>query len=219
MMRAMRDIPPGTPVCSEEGLPSEGMGGELEAGRLLQGLRPELVRFAYWLVRDRQLAEDVVQESLLRAWRSRAGLKDRTAARAWLFTIVRREHARLYERKRLETVDLHEAITREDGRLAGPGAGELEDLHLALLKLPDDYRIPLVMQVMGGFSAAEIGRELELSVPAVLTRLFRARNRLRTIYGFSPVADGIEDGDRVRSEGISEHSGPVPDAPDEEPAG
>ena len=81
-------------------------------GQLLESVRPELVRFAYWLARDRSVAEDVVQEAMLRAWRARSELKDAAAARHWLLTIVRREHARLYERKRLITVDVTEVVAR-----------------------------------------------------------------------------------------------------------
>jgi RNA polymerase sigma-70 factor (ECF subfamily) len=158
-------------------------------GQLLESLRPDLVRFAYWLARDRSIAEDVVQEAMLRAWRARLELKDEAAARHWLLTIVRREHARLYERKRLVTVDLTDVIAREDAALARAGDGELLDLRSAILRLPDEYREPLVMQVLGGYSTAEIAREMNLSTPAVLTRLFRARNRLREIYGLTPDVD------------------------------
>jgi RNA polymerase sigma-70 factor (ECF subfamily) len=159
--------------------------------QLLESVRPELVRFAYWLARDRSVAEDVVQEAMLRAWRARSELKDAAAARHWLLTIVRREHARLYERKRLVTVDVTEIVAREDVALAraGGGDGELLDLRRAILRLPDDYRVPLVMQVLGGYSTAEIAKEMSLSIPAVLTRLFRARNRLREIYGLTPGLD------------------------------
>jgi RNA polymerase sigma-70 factor (ECF subfamily) len=55
-----------------------------------------------------------------------------------------------------------------------------------MLMLPDDYRVPLVMQTLGGFTTAEIASELNLSVTAVLTRLFRARNRLRQLCGTAP---------------------------------
>ena len=157
--------------------------------RLLESLRPDLLRFAYWLARDRSVAEDVVQEAMLRAWRARQELKDAAATRQWLLTIVRREHARLYERKRLVTVDVSDIIAREDVALARNGEGEMLDLQRAILRLPDDYREPLVMQVLGGYSTAEIAKEMNLSTPAVLTRLFRARNRLREIYGMTPVAD------------------------------
>jgi RNA polymerase sigma-70 factor (ECF subfamily) len=67
-------------------------------------------------------------------------------------------------------------------------------LRRAILRLPDDYREPLVMQVLGGYSTAEIAKEMNLSTPAVLTRLFRARNRLREIYGMTPDADCEKDG-------------------------
>src|SRR5512139_337698 len=80
--------------------PFAGKRGESAFARLCDELRPDLYRFAFWLARDRQVAEDVVQEALLRAWRSRENLTDTAAAKPWLLTIVRREHARLYERKR-----------------------------------------------------------------------------------------------------------------------
>src|SRR6187401_2107440 len=86
--------------------------------RLLEMLRPDLLRFAYWLARDRSVAEDVVQETLIRAWKSREELKDPAAARPWLFTIVRREHARLYEHKRLPTVDVDSVEALGDPALA-----------------------------------------------------------------------------------------------------
>jgi RNA polymerase sigma-70 factor (ECF subfamily) len=157
--------------------------------RLLEMLRPDLLRFAYWLARDRQVAEDVVQETLIRAWKSRDELKDPAAARPWLFTIVRREHARLYERKRLPTVDVDEVEALGDPALASDGDAGLVDLRRAIMQLPDDYREPLVLQVLGGLSTSEIAAELKLTQAAVLTRLFRARNRLRSIYGLQPAED------------------------------
>ena len=157
--------------------------------RLLEMLRPDLVRFAFWLARDRAVAEDVVQETLIRAWKSREELKDQAAARPWLFTIVRREHARLYERKRLPTVDMEDASTLADPAMASEGEAGLDDLRRAIMQLPDEYREPLVMQVLGGLTTTEIAAELNLTQPAVLTRLFRARNRLRVIYGLTPAED------------------------------
>ena len=98
---------------------SRGTTGAAAFTRLLEMLRPDLLRFAFWLARDRAVAEDVVQETLIRAWKSREELKDPAAARPWLFTIVRREHARLYERKRLPTVDVDEVEA-----LGRSGAGQ-----------------------------------------------------------------------------------------------
>jgi RNA polymerase sigma-70 factor (ECF subfamily) len=161
--------------------------------RLLEGLRPDLLRFAFWLARDRSVAEDVVQETLIRAWKSRDEIKDPAATRPWLLTIVRREHARLYERKRLPTVDVADVEAQGDPALASDGDVGLEDLRRAILKLPDEYREPLVMQVLGGHTTVEIARELGLTQPAVLTRLFRARNKLREIYGLQPADDQMPE--------------------------
>jgi len=157
--------------------------------RLLEMLRPDLVRFAFWLARDRAVAEDVVQETLIRAWKSREELKDQAAARPWLFTIVRREHARLFERKRLPTVDVEAVEALGDPAMASDGDAGLDDLRRAIMQLPGEYREPLVMQVLGGMTTQEIATELQLTQQAVLTRLFRARNRLRTIYGLTPAED------------------------------
>jgi RNA polymerase sigma-70 factor (ECF subfamily) len=160
-------------------------------GRLLESIRPDLLRFAFWLSRDRAVAEDIVQETMLRAWRARAELRDAAAAKPWLLTIVRREHARLYERKSLPTIDVDECVARQDIELAFTDPDpEVIDLRRAILCLPDEYREPLVMQVLGGFSSEEIATELGLTVPAVLTRLFRARNKLRDVFG-AAAAPGV----------------------------
>jgi RNA polymerase sigma-70 factor, ECF subfamily len=189
----MRNSQPESPVSSVS-TPLPGAHAPAAVTQLFESLRPDLLRFAHWLARDRVIAEDIVQESLLRAWRSRDALKDSGAARAWLLTIVRREHARLYERKRLELVPLEDVLeTQASPRLAEPD-GDLFTLRHAIMRLPLEYREPLVLQIVGGFSTEEIARELALSPTAVLTRLFRARNKLRVICGTAaaPDVDGGE---------------------------
>jgi RNA polymerase sigma-70 factor (ECF subfamily) len=147
--------------------------------QLCAPLRADLYRFAFWLARDPGVAEDVVQETLLRAWRSLDALTDDTAARPWLLTIARREHARLHERKRFETVDVDDPAIAEDPALARGDDHERSDMHAALLALPEEYREPLVLQVLMGYSTDEIARHLGLTSGAVLTRLCRARQKLR----------------------------------------
>lgn len=184
----MRNYPSEIPVSSA-GASAAGAAADARITRLFEAMRPDLLRFALWLTRDRALAEDVVQESLLRAWRSREALKDPASSRAWLLTIVRREHARLYERKRLELVSLNDALENEGSALLTRDDSDVDALRGAILQLPIEYREPLIMQVLGGFSVDEIARELSLSASAVLTRLFRARNKLRTLYGLAPAPD------------------------------
>jgi len=156
---------------------------------LCQALRPDLLRFAFWLSRDWAVAEDVVQETLLRAWKAQDSLIDPSAAKPWLLTIVRREYARTFERKRFVTVDVDELIAKEEPMLAAADDQELDELRAALFKLPDDYREPLVLQVLMGYTTAEIAAELGLSTAAVLTRLFRARKRLREMCGEETALD------------------------------
>jgi RNA polymerase sigma-70 factor, ECF subfamily len=150
---------------------------------LCQALRPDLLRFAFWLSRDRDLAEDVVQETMLRAWKAQDSLLDEGAAKPWLLTIIRREYARSFERKRFVTLDIEELIAKEEPMLAAADEQNLGEMRAAIFKLPDEYREPLVLQVLMGYSTAEIAAELDLSNAAVLTRLFRARKRLRLLCG------------------------------------
>src|SRR6185437_8702731 len=79
----------------------------------------DLYRFAYWLCGQEALAQDLVQETMLRAWKSLDALREAEAAKPWLLTILRREHARHHERKQLDTVELNEGIT-DDAAWASP---------------------------------------------------------------------------------------------------
>jgi len=136
----------------------------------------DLFRFAYWLTRDRAQAEDVVQEALLRGWRAFPRLRERGAAKAWLFSIVRNE----FRRSRgaagagAESLDGME-IADERQDLAGL------EMREALHALPPAYAEPLALQVLGGFDCAEIARMLDTTEGAVMTRLTRARQALRRL--------------------------------------
>ena len=139
----------------------------------------DMYRYAAWLSRDTSIAEDVVQESLLRAWKSLDALRDEAAAKQWLLTIVRRENARYFERKRLETVDIDNLSAAQAALLAEQPDEELDDMRRAIFELEDDYREPLVLQVLMGFSTSEIAEQMGLKQGAVLTRLHRARGKLK----------------------------------------
>ena len=139
----------------------------------------DMFRYAAWLSRDKAIAEDVVQEALLRSWKSLDALRDDTAAKPWLLTIVRRENARFFERKRLETVDIDNLSASQSALLAEAPNEELADLREAIFELKDDYREPLVLQVLMGYSTNEIAELMGLKQGAVLTRLHRARLMLK----------------------------------------
>lgn len=139
----------------------------------------DMYRYAAWLSRDRAIAEEVVQEAMLRAWKSLEALRDDAAAKPWLLTIVRRENARYFERRRLETVDIDNLTASQAALLADAPDEELNDLREAIFELDNDYREPLVLQVLMGYSTAEIGEMMGLKQGAILTRLHRARLKLK----------------------------------------
>src|SRR5262249_54218851 len=153
----------------QAGAPGHAMPvGELT--RVLESLRGDLIRFTYWLAGDLTVAEDLAQETLLRAWHSRRALPEHPPLRPCSLTNARREHARLYERKRLPL----KVEFREDEALTSHDEDpRIEELRRAILTLPNEYRIPLAMQVLGGFTMAEIAVELNLSTVAVLASLYR----------------------------------------------
>ncbi len=139
----------------------------------------DMFRYAAWLCRDRSIAEEVVQEALLRAWKSLDALRDDAAVKQWLLTIVRRENARYFERRRLETVDIDNLTASQAALLAEAPNDELADLREAIYGLEDGYREPLVLQVLMGYSTNEIAELMGLKQGAVLTRLHRARLKLK----------------------------------------
>lgn len=145
----------------------------------------DLFRYAYWLCGDEALAQDLAQETFLRAWRSLDTLRDTAAAKAWLITILRREHARLYERKQFDTTDISELELDDREALTPEQIGEDAIVRAAMQKLDPKYREPLLLQVLGGFSCEEIASELELSSAAVMTQLFRARQKLKALLSGS----------------------------------
>jgi RNA polymerase sigma-70 factor (ECF subfamily) len=146
--------------------------------RLVAPWRDDLYRYAFWLSRDPDLADDVVQEAMLRAFRSLESLQDEGSVKAWLLTIARREHARVYERKRLETQDIDELSTAEAALIATGDDTDIDDMRRAIFQLEENYREPLVLQVMFGLSTEEIAVTMDLTQGAVLTRLHRARRKL-----------------------------------------
>jgi RNA polymerase sigma-70 factor (ECF subfamily) len=144
----------------------------------------DLYRYAFWLARDRQQAEDIVQEALLRGWRAYPRLRAQSAAKSWLFSIVRNEYLRAMEAHARQPESL-DALEVPDDRPANLGL-EMRD---ALMSLPASYAEPLALQVLGGFSCAEIAEMLGTTEGATMTRLTRARQALKRLVA---PADGKE---------------------------
>lgn len=136
----------------------------------------DLYRYAYWLSRDRFTAEELVQEVFARAWASWPELRDIKMVKQWLITILRNERSRMFARKTipLSDDDVHDLEIPQTS-----GVAENLDIRRRIERLPLSYREPLLLQVLGGYSCAEIASMLEASEGAIMTRLTRARQSLR----------------------------------------
>lgn len=163
-------------------VPETDKARQLRFETMVSPYRDDLFRYAFWLNRNRALAEDVVQDAMLRAWRSLDSLREDVAVKPWLLTIVRRENARQFERKRLETVDIDAMLESQHAFIATSDSTEVGDVRQEIFKLADEYREPLALQVLMGYSTKEIAEIMDIKAGAVLTRLHRARHQLREAF-------------------------------------
>ena len=117
-----------------------------------------------------------MQETFTRAWANWQDVRDEKAAKGWLLTILHHEFARMFEKKRVEISDedLSDLMVAAETDVLG----ELE-MRDALWKLPEGFREPLLLQVLGGFTCAEIAAMVNLTEINVMQRLTRARQALR----------------------------------------
>jgi len=161
---------------------------------LVKALHADLYRYAYWLTHEKQVAEDLVQETFLRAWRALDSLKDEKAAKSWLITILRRENARRFERKRFDMSEYDEGSIIDSHSTSAEQSIENDWLREKIAQLPPEYSEPLILQILGGFSGEEIAAMLDLNKNTVMTRLFRARNQLKDAFEATPVKRGLSNG-------------------------
>ena len=146
---------------------------------LAEAYSTDLYRYAMWICGNDALAKDLVQETFLRAWRALDSLKEVGAAKSWLITILRREYARTFERKVPKFTDVDKVVVVDDDELEPDELVERDLLRQGIMKLDSKYRDPLLLQVVFGHSCEEISKQLGISKSAVMTQLFRAREKLK----------------------------------------
>jgi RNA polymerase sigma-70 factor, ECF subfamily len=147
----------------------------------LQGCYQEMVRFARSLTRSQMTAEDLLQDSLIRAWRGRKRLEDQDKFRIWLFTIIRntfRSQRRRHWWKRMTGLENATHLPADTGL----PYEEKEMVRMALQALPPVQREAVVLFEVVGLSIAEITQVQQASESAVKSRLSRGRQRLRQAY-------------------------------------
>lgn len=147
--------------------------------REVLGWLPRLQRYARVLRRNREDADDLVQDTLERAW-SRAGLWPGVGdMRTWLFSIMHNLHVDGLRRGRLDTVDLDAAVLEMSVAAAQPERLALRDLDAALAALPPEQREVLLLVAVDGLAYAEVAQALGIPIGTVMSRLSRGRERLR----------------------------------------
>ncbi len=140
-----------------------------------------LFAFAYRLCGDRELADELVQEAFYQAWKCMDQLRDPQRSKAWLMQILRHCYARWARQRRRENLAQDNLATQ----FARPDTGSVDQLahrdtlQQALDQLPERYRITFVLVFVGNMTCEEAARELDVPLGTVLSRLHRARQRLR----------------------------------------
>lgn len=154
---------------------------------------PHLRRYARALLRDRDAAEDLLQDVLARAWSRLHLWQAGTNMRTWLFAIMHNLHANFIRNasRRPVAVELEPQLPR-----LGEPARQSEDLELAVLEralgdLPPDQRAIVLLVGLEGLSYQQAADVLGIPVGTVMSRLHRGRERLRQL-----LADGDAQGER-----------------------
>ncbi len=151
-----------------------------DAAQLLAWL-PRLRRYARALRRNREDADDLVQDTLERAW-SRAGLWQGVGdMRTWLFSIMHNLHVDALRRGRLDMVDLDEHTPDVPVLPTQGHALHMRDLDAALHALPAEQREILLLIALDGLAYAEIAQALGIPIGTVMSRVSRGRERLRRL--------------------------------------
>jgi len=146
--------------------------------------------FAVSLCGDREHADDLVQETLFKAWNHLDSFHEGTNLKAWLFTILRNTYFSERRKRRREVEDA-------DGSYAATlathpeqhGHMDMQDFRAALTRLPDDQREALILVGAAGFSYEEAAEISGCAVGTIKSRVNRARNRLADMLGMDQVAE------------------------------
>lgn len=170
--------------------PQAGMSGASPRDELVDHL-PALRAFALSLTRDGASADDLVQDTIVKAWTNMDKFQPGTNLRAWLFTILRNTFYSARRKTKREVSDadgVHAArlATRpeHDGRLA------LSDFRAAFAQLPDEQREALILVGASGFSYEEAANMTGVAVGTVKSRANRGRRRLAELLH-------LEDGEEL----------------------
>ena len=149
---------------------------------------PRLRRYARALLGDRDAADDLVQDTLERAWNKFYLWRPGSDLRAWLFTIMHNVFVNQVRSKRSEIERTMEELPVVAVRATQSDSLEIADVERALRELPDEQREVLLLVAIEEMTYDEVSRALVIPIGTVMSRLSRARERMRRlIAGVQPV--------------------------------
>lgn len=157
-------------------------GDQAAFATIFERYHHRIVNYLYGLVHDRELANDLAQDSFLKAYKALPRMDDDLRLAPWLYRIAgNTAFSALRRRKLIRWLpllnDVAESVS-SDNKVV-----EAEAVERALAKLPAKYAAPLLLHSHEGLSCNEIAEILGISPGAVKTRLFRAREAFRAAYG------------------------------------
>jgi RNA polymerase sigma-70 factor (ECF subfamily) len=164
---------------------------------------PQLYSAALRMTRNQADAEDLVQETYLRAYRGFAGFTEGTNLRAWLFRILTNTYINSYRARQrrpvesdladVENLYLYRRLGTLDAVLANRSAEEElmdlltdEEVKQALEDLPENFRLPVLLADVEGFAYKEIAEMLDIPIGTVMSRLHRGRKAMqKTLFEYA----------------------------------
>lgn len=187
---------------------ARAQSGDREAlEALLSSVQPQLYRFSLKMCRHNEDAEDVLQDAMIAIAKSVKGFRGDGSLSTWLFSITRSFCIKKRRRSKFapkqeesfdglvetQTMDLSTEIPSPDVQLESREIWQ--QVHAAIREIEPAYREILVLRDIEGLSAKEVAEVVDLTVPAVKSRLHRARAQLRTLLAENPYrpASGCPD--------------------------
>lgn len=142
---------------------------------------PRLRRYARALTGDRTSADDLVQDTLERAWGKLHLWRRGSDMRAWIFSIMHNTFINHVRKKQLVTVSIDDDALEVPTRATHDDSLEMRDLASAIAKLPDEYREVVLLIGLEQMSYEEAAQVLAIPMGTVMSRLSRGRERLRVL--------------------------------------
>lgn len=178
----------------ENGLVERARAGDQAAfAQLFERYHAPILNYLHRMVNDRALAEDLTQDTFIKAYNALARTKPDLAFKAWLYRIA--TNTAISHLRRGKIIKWLPFVTDRESpdEYIEKSVTRKMDINEALAKLPQHYSTALLLRHYQGLSLAETAQALDVTENAAKLRLFRARKAFAQIYGVSP--DGIRDED------------------------